>query len=76
MKVRMEMNKQLITIKLKDKETGIESKPVDIEKVIFNQYDIEFEFGEPEDEDYGILSYKNFLFFRDYYEVIIDVKES
>ena len=70
------MNKQLITIKLKDKETGIESKPVNIEEVMFNQYDIEFEFGEPDDEDYGILPYKDFLFFRDDYEVIIDVKES
>lgn len=70
------MNKQLITIKLKDKETGIESKPVNIEEVMFNQNYIEFEFGEPEDEDYGALPYKDFLFFRDDYEVIIDVKES
>lgn len=70
------MNKQLITIKLKDKETGIESKPVDIKEVIFNQNYIEFEFGEPEDEDYGALPYNDFLFFRDDYEVIINMKES
>ena len=69
------MNKQLITIKLKDKETGIESKPVDIEKVIFNQNYIEFEFGEPEDEDYGTLPYKDFLFFRDDYEMIVAVEK-
>lgn len=70
------MTKKLITIKLKDKETGIESKPVNIEEVMFNQNYIEFEFGEPEDEDYGVLPYKDFLFFRDDYEVIVAVDES
>lgn len=69
------MNKQLITIRLKDKYTGIESKPVDIKEVIFNQNYIEFEFGEPDDEDYGALPYKDFLFFRDDYEVIINARE-
>lgn len=66
----------MITIRLKSKETGQESNPVDIEDVIFNQDEIEFEFGDYiEDDDYRTLPYNDFLFFRDEYDVIIKVKE-
>lgn len=66
----------MITIRLKSKETGQESNPVDIEDVIFNQDEIEFEFGDYiEDDDYCTLPYNDFLFFRDEYNVIIKVKE-
>lgn len=61
----------MVTIRLRDKETGRESSPVDIEEVIFNQSEIEFEFGEYSNEDYETLPYKDFLFFRDDYDVIV-----
>lgn len=59
-------------LRIRDKSNGHESKEVGIEEVIFNQYDIEFEFTEP--DEYGVyctLPYKDFLFFRDDYEVIL-----
>lgn len=70
------MNKDYsnIVIYLTDKETGKESKPVDIEDIIFRQNEIEFEFGDYlEDDDYGSLPYDDFLFFRGDYDVHIKV---
>lgn len=64
-----------VTIRLKDKENGMESKEVPIEELIFYQHEIEFEFGEFGNENYGTLPYKDFLFFRDDYEVIVHIKE-
>ena len=64
-----------IFIRLKNKETNQESKEVSIEDVIFNQHDIEFEFGKYGEEDYGTLPYKDFLFFQDCYEVIVRIKD-
>lgn len=66
--------KSKVSIRLKDKETGKLSNEVPIERVIFNQYGIEFEFGDIEDDDYGTLPYKDFLFFQDDYEVIVKIK--
>lgn len=63
-----------VTIRLKSRETGQVSKEVSIEKIIYNQSSIEFEFGEFDDEDYGTLPYNDFLFFRDEYDVIIKIK--
>lgn len=65
-----------VGIKLKDKRNGCISEEVDIEDVIFNQHDIEFAFpnytDEFSDEPYdATLPYKDFLFFRDDYQVII-----
>jgi len=65
----------MVTMRLKDKEIGIESKEINIEDVIFNQSEIEFEFGDYGDENYGTLPYKDFLFFQDDYEVIIKSTE-
>lgn len=62
-----------VFVRLKDKRSGQESKEVTVEDIIFNQYDIEFQFGDYEDEDYGTLPYKDFLFFRDEYEVIVRI---
>ncbi|MEI3530096.1 MAG: hypothetical protein V8Q75_03350 [Bacilli bacterium] len=64
-----------ISIRLKDKETGKESNSISIEDLIYSQNEIEFEFGHYEDEDYGTLPYKDFLFFRHDYEVIVKVGE-
>lgn len=63
-----------IVIYLTEKETGRDSKPVDIEDVIFRQDEIEFEFGDYlEDDDYSSLLYNDFLFFRSDFEVHIKV---
>lgn len=65
----------MITIKLKDKETGEISKEISIEELIFSQNEIEFEWGEFGNYNYATLPYKDFLFFQDDYEVIIKIKE-
>lgn len=57
-----------VFIRLKDNITGIESKKVSIEDLIYNQDEIEFEFLNAES-----LPYKDFLFFKDDYEVIITI---
>lgn len=66
-----------VFIRLKEKESGFESHEVTIEDIIFNQYDIEFKFDKYTDggevwED-GTLPYKDFLFFKDDYEVIVRI---
>ena len=65
-----------VFIRLKDKEIGKESQEVSIEDLIYNQYEIEFEFGNYEDDDYETLPYKDFLFFQDDYEVIVRIEGS
>lgn len=65
-----------VFIRLKDEETGKESQEVPIEDLIYNQYEIEFEFGNYEDDDYETLPYKDFLFFQDDYEVIVRIEGS
>ncbi len=65
----------MVTIRLKDKKTGIESEEIDIEEVIFNQSEIEFIFPYDKGLDVSQLPYKDFLFFQDDYEVIIKAKE-
>lgn len=67
-----------VFIRLKEKESGFESKEIPIEDIIFNQNEIEFEFDKYVDggeiyED-GSLPYKDFLWFRDEYEVIVRIK--
>ena len=67
----------MITMRLKDKKNGCLSKNVPIEEIILNQYEVEFEFPNYIDEygdvmDVATLPYKDFLFFQNDYEVIID----
>lgn len=69
----------MVTIKLRDKETGEESKEVSIDDVIFNQGDIIFEFGDCDTDSFNgefpcTLSYKGFLCNQDDYEVVVVVK--
>lgn len=54
-----------IFIQLRNKETGQKSNRVKLEDIIYNQSEIEFEFGDNE-----TLPYKDFLFFRNDYEII------
>jgi len=63
-----------VFIRLKDKETGKESQEITIEDLIYNQYEIEFEFGNYKDDDYETLPYKDFLFFQEDYEVIVRIE--
>lgn len=62
-----------VSIQLKDKETEQTSEPVSLWELIYEQNEIEFEFGEYGDEDYGTLPYKDFLFFWEDYEIIVKV---
>ena len=69
-----------VFIRLRDKRNNCESKEVTIEELIYNQSDIEFRFpnyvDEYDDEPYGAqLSYKDFLFFKNDYEVIVRIGE-
>lgn len=51
-----------------DLETNKNSKEISITDLIFDD-NLEFEFGNYEDEDYGKLSYKDFKFFINDYSV-------
>ena len=59
-----------IEVRIKDKDNGLESKPVDIEEFILYPYNIEFVFS-----DDSTLPYTDFLFYSDEYEIIITVNE-
>lgn len=72
--------KSKVFIRLREKESGFESHEVTIEQLIFNQSDIEFKFDKYTDggeiyED-GTLPYKDFLFFRDDYDVVVRIAEN
>lgn len=58
-----------IYIQLRDKETGQISNKIKLEDVIYNQNEIEFEFGKSGEDNYETLPYDDFLFFRNDYEV-------
>lgn len=57
----------MVTIQIKDKESGEISNEVSINDVIYNQREIEFEFN-----DNTILSFKDFLFYQNDYELIVN----
>ena len=62
-----------IEVKIKDKETGYISKPVDIEEFILDPYGIDFVFKE--DEGKSILPYKDFQYNISDFQVIVTVHE-
>lgn len=70
LEAEMKETKPHIFIQLKDKESGKISNKVKLEDIIYNQREIEFYFGEYGEEDYETLSYKDFLFYRDDFEII------
>lgn len=65
----------MVFVRIKDKDTGRESKEVSIEDIIFNQNRIAFEFDEEGDDDYERLPYDDFLFFSEDYQVIIRIEK-
>ena len=58
-----------VTIQLKDKETGLISEEVSLEKILYGE-GVEFKFWE-DDSDYSTLPYKDFLFYRSQYDIIL-----
>ena len=70
LEAEMKENNPHIFIQLRDKETGKTSNKVKLEDIIYDQGEIEFYFGEYGEEDYETLSYKDFLFYRDDFEII------
>lgn len=58
-----------INMYLVDRQTKEKTKKVSIEDVIYNQFDIEFEF-----ENGDTLPYKDFLIYPDDYDVVLSVK--
>ena len=63
-------------ISLFDKETRRLSNRIPLKEVIYNQSEIEFEWGEFGKEDYATLPYNDFLFFNQDYEVVIEINEN
>lgn len=63
-----------VFIRIKDKNTNIESNEVPIEDIIYNQNEIEFRFSENK-LDYTTLPYDDFLYYQDEYEVIVRIGE-
>lgn len=59
-------------ISLFDKVNRRKSERVSLESVIYNQNEIEFEFGEYGTEEYAILPYNDFLFWQGDYEVVLE----
>lgn len=58
-------------LQLIDKETHKTSQEINLKDIIYNQNEIEFEFGEYGTEEYETLPYKDFLFFKDKYKIIL-----
>ena len=52
-----------------NRETGAKSEEVPIEKVIYNQHDIEFNF-----DDDTTLPYSDYLFYCDEFDTVVKVK--
>ena len=65
----------MVFVRVKDKDTGRESKEVSINDIIFFFFWIAFEFGEMGDDDYERLPYDDFLFFSEDYQVIIRIEK-
>lgn len=59
-----------IFIQLRNKDNGKKSNRIKLEDIIFNSDEIEFEFGENDNENYETLPFKDFLFFKDDFELI------
>lgn len=62
-------------LQLMDKETNKTSKEINLKDIIYNQNEIEFEFGEYGTEEYETLPYKDFLFFKDRYKIVLINKD-
>ncbi len=64
-----------IFIQIRDKETSKISDAVSLQDIVYRQNEIEFEFGEYGTEEYETLSYKDFLFYKDNYDLLVQIKD-
>ena len=59
-------------LKIKNIKTGRASKGVPIEDVIYRQDEIEFEFGNQDEDDFETVTYGDFLYFGEDFEVLLE----
>lgn len=64
-----------IFIRIRDKETSKISNAISLQDIVYKQNEIEFEFKEYGSEEYETLSYKDFLFYKDNYDLLIQIKD-
>ena len=64
-----------IFIQIRDKEKSKISNAISLQDIVYRQNEIEFEFGEYGTEEYETLSYKDFLFYKDNYDLLVKIKD-
>lgn len=64
-----------IFIQIRDKEKSKISNAVSLQDIVYKQNEIEFQFGEYGTEEYETLSYKDFLFYKDNYDLLVQIKD-
>lgn len=64
-----------IFIQIRDKEKSKTSNAISLQDIVYKQNEIEFEFGEYGIEEYETLSYKDFLFYKDNYDLLVQIKD-
>lgn len=64
-----------IFIQIKDKEKSKISNAISLQDIVYRQNEIEFEFREYGTEEYETLSYKDFLFYKNNYDLLVQIKD-
>lgn len=64
-----------IFIQIRDKEKSKISNTISLQDIVYRQNEIEFEFGEYGTEEYETLSYKDFLFYKNNYDLLVQIKD-
>lgn len=64
-----------IFIQIRDKEKSKISNTISLQDIVYKQNEIEFEFGEYGTEEYETLPYKDFLFYKDNYDLLVQIKD-
>ena len=64
-----------IFIQIRDKEKSKISNAISLQDIVYRQNEIEFELGEYGTEEYETLSYKDFLFYKDNYDLLVQIKD-
>lgn len=64
-----------IFIQIRDKEKSKISNAISLQDIVYRQNEIEFEFREYGTEEYETLSYKDFLFYKDNYDLLVQIKD-
>lgn len=64
-----------IFIQIRDKEKSKIFNAISLQDIVYKQNEIEFEFAEYGTEEYETLSYKDFLFYKDNYDLLVQIKD-